>query len=150
MCKTCYFIFLNQIKFGPELLYYRDSGKLTVGSYWDSLPIYKCNARVKSLATYAFQRCGLHSGYPWKAHDPLKSKGAVALSHATLGAQESEFSMPNCIPGENILPEWKGNQDILKWMETKRICCQQIYKWGTEGSSSNDVMFDGLKKLLHW
>ena len=59
-----YFIFfLNQIKFGPKLLYYRDSGKFTLGYYWDPFPNYKCNVRKKSLPSYAFQRCGFHSGY---------------------------------------------------------------------------------------
>lgn len=38
-----------------------------------------------------------------------------------------ELSTQNSIPSENILQEWKENQDILRWRKTKRICHQPTH-----------------------
>ena len=41
--------------------------------------------------------------------------------------KKKELSTQNSIPSENILQEWKENQDILRWRKTKRICHLQTY-----------------------
>ena len=45
--------------------------------------------------------------------------------------KKKELSTQNSIPSENILQEWKENQDILRWRKTKRIftCRTTLKEW---------------------
>lgn len=43
------------------------------------------------------------------------------------GLKEKKLSTQNLITSENILQERRGNQDILRRRENKKICHQQTY-----------------------
>ena len=45
--------------------------------------------------------------------------------------KKKKLSTQNSIPSENILQEWKENQDILRWRKTKRIftCRTTLKEW---------------------
>ena len=47
---------------------------------------------------------------------------------------------PQSTSSENILQEWRGNQDVPRWWKTKKICCQYTYpKRMAKGSSLNQT-----------
>lgn len=52
--------------------------------------------------------------------------------------ERKELSAQNPISSENIIQEWRRNQVVIRWRNTKRICHQQTYpKIMAKGRSLN-------------